>query len=478
MKTYDVIIIGGGIGGLVSACYLAKLGLRVLLIEKQYHVGGYCGSFTRDGFHFDTGVHSLGSLKRGVLKKIFLELDFLEKIKLHFFDTTDVIITPDFKIKFYLNYERTITDLISVFPKQERAIRNFFNFMLSSDFFQVYKKIKKITFEKLLTSFFDESKLKFIFNFLIANNIGTPAKSTSALAAVVLFRQYILDQGCYPIGGMQNFSNKLLETFSSLGGESLLNTEVQKIIITNGAANGVVTTRGIYYAKKIISSIDATMTFTKLINGFYRESARVKTFRVTPSVLAVFLGIDNCSEDYAHHNVWAISKYNTGNYLCPSRDDLRNNNISALLISQLNNGYAGGLDTKMSLSMFLLVPYLGKTFWVNNKEAVADKMLRYCKSFMEVRDYSCKSVATPLTYERYTNNRNGAAFGWKSTNTQIMAKNFPLHTSIRNLFLAGHWCTCGLGQAGVPGAALSGRRVSEAIAKEMGINWPYGLLML
>ena len=39
---YDVIIIGAGIGGLVCGCYLAKAGLKVLIVEQHNKAGGYC----------------------------------------------------------------------------------------------------------------------------------------------------------------------------------------------------------------------------------------------------------------------------------------------------------------------------------------------------------------------------------------------------------------------------------------------------
>lgn len=42
---YDIVVIGAGIGGLVSGCYLAKTGYKVLIIEKNNFVGGYCFSF-------------------------------------------------------------------------------------------------------------------------------------------------------------------------------------------------------------------------------------------------------------------------------------------------------------------------------------------------------------------------------------------------------------------------------------------------
>src|SRR6516164_9891275 len=39
---YDAIIIGAGHNGLVTACYLAKAGWKVLVLERRHVVGGAC----------------------------------------------------------------------------------------------------------------------------------------------------------------------------------------------------------------------------------------------------------------------------------------------------------------------------------------------------------------------------------------------------------------------------------------------------
>ncbi|HEX3308463.1 MAG TPA: NAD(P)-binding protein, partial [Streptosporangiaceae bacterium] len=47
---YDVVVIGAGVGGLIAANLLARGGLRVLLAEQHYMVGGYCSTFRRAGY--------------------------------------------------------------------------------------------------------------------------------------------------------------------------------------------------------------------------------------------------------------------------------------------------------------------------------------------------------------------------------------------------------------------------------------------
>src|ERR1700729_1184042 len=58
MAQYDAIIIGGGHNGLVTACYLAKAGWKVLVLERRYVVGGACVTEeTFPGFKVSTAAY-------------------------------------------------------------------------------------------------------------------------------------------------------------------------------------------------------------------------------------------------------------------------------------------------------------------------------------------------------------------------------------------------------------------------------------
>ena len=52
-KNFPIVVIGSGLGGLVSAAYLAKYGFRVTLLEQHSIPGGYATSFDREDFTFD-----------------------------------------------------------------------------------------------------------------------------------------------------------------------------------------------------------------------------------------------------------------------------------------------------------------------------------------------------------------------------------------------------------------------------------------
>ena len=70
MGKYDVIVVGAGISGLLSALTLSKHGKKVLVLEKEKHVGGNCNSYDVDGYQVDTGPHAITHLQVGPLKRL------------------------------------------------------------------------------------------------------------------------------------------------------------------------------------------------------------------------------------------------------------------------------------------------------------------------------------------------------------------------------------------------------------------------
>src|SRR3990172_12590243 len=96
-NVYDAIIIGAGISGLVCGCYLAKAGMKVLVVEQHDKPGGYCTSFRRHGFIFDAAAHSFGSYREGGnFRQIVADLGLDKLIKIARFNPSDLIIAPDF----------------------------------------------------------------------------------------------------------------------------------------------------------------------------------------------------------------------------------------------------------------------------------------------------------------------------------------------------------------------------------------------
>src|SRR3984893_11472397 len=81
MTTHDIVIIGAGHNGLVTACYLAKAGLKPLVLERREVAGGAC--VTEEiypGFRCSTLANSTGPLSQNIVKDLNLETHGLEFI--------------------------------------------------------------------------------------------------------------------------------------------------------------------------------------------------------------------------------------------------------------------------------------------------------------------------------------------------------------------------------------------------------------
>lgn len=56
MSDYDVIVIGGGVGGLAVGCLTARDGRKTLILEQNERIGGFCSTFDHQGHKFDLGA--------------------------------------------------------------------------------------------------------------------------------------------------------------------------------------------------------------------------------------------------------------------------------------------------------------------------------------------------------------------------------------------------------------------------------------
>ncbi len=62
MNQYDIIIIGGGLGGLTAGAKLARSGKKVFLVEQHYLPGGCATVFKRKDYTMEVGLHEMDGL--------------------------------------------------------------------------------------------------------------------------------------------------------------------------------------------------------------------------------------------------------------------------------------------------------------------------------------------------------------------------------------------------------------------------------
>src|SRR5882724_6754404 len=92
-ETRDIVIVGGGHNGLVTAFYLAKAGFKPLVLERRAQVGG--AAITEEfhpGFKCSTLAHTTGSLRADVVRDMQLQQHGLQLITP---EVSTVSLTPD-----------------------------------------------------------------------------------------------------------------------------------------------------------------------------------------------------------------------------------------------------------------------------------------------------------------------------------------------------------------------------------------------
>jgi len=126
-KEYDVVIIGAGVSGLSSSAILSKAGLKVCVLDKAQHVGGYLQGFSRKGFRFDSALHWLNQCGEefGIVSTIFkfLGTDYpkvkhLKNIHRYKSETYDYLLTS--------NPDELKEHFIKDFPHEKKGIEKFF----------------------------------------------------------------------------------------------------------------------------------------------------------------------------------------------------------------------------------------------------------------------------------------------------------------------------------------------------------------
>ncbi|MEW6601229.1 MAG: NAD(P)/FAD-dependent oxidoreductase, partial [Nitrospirota bacterium] len=315
---YDVVVVGAGIGGLVCACYLAKKGMKVLILEQHHAAGGYCTSFKRRGYTFDATTHYLGSFREnGPLNIVYNELNLATNVRINKFDPSNVIILPEYRICIRDRLEDTIAEFQRCFREESEHIEEFFNYICDTPFPLLFYKLKDKVFSDLLDEYFRDRQLKSLLGIFLGN-IGVPPSTASALASVVLYKEFVLDGGYYPEGGMQVFADAFVDKFREYGGEILFRKNVEKIVVDNGKVKGVIIDKDHFISSgRVVSNCDATNTFIQLVGMEHLPQAfvgKINKLDTSPSAFMVYLGLDmNYSAILENRCSWWCSLNSTFN---------------------------------------------------------------------------------------------------------------------------------------------------------------------
>ena len=464
----DTVIIGSGIGGLIAGIEFAKAGLNTVIIEQHFQAGGCCTSFKRKGFVFDAGAHIFGGVgnKKSPIGYYLANLDIgIDYIK---FDPMDLISFPDFSIEIPADVDSFITNLIEHFPEEENNIIRFFKVTKKLFLFfgkpehPLLLKYKNSTYQEMLDDFFKSKKLKSVLS-AQWGYIGVQPEELSAIAMCLTLSSYLFCGAYFPKGGSGAFANALQKKFEQLGGKIYLSSKVDKIIVNNSKAEGVVlnNNRQILKADYIISNADAKHTFMDLIGSEYIDYEyldRISKMKESIQLFITYLGVDIEKDELINKSGWHYDS-----------DDINNKDNIPLFVGMptlLDSSLAP--KNKHIIEIYTKIPNnaIRTDKYKEDKKDFENKLIdRFEKVIPGLRSRIIyKESATSKTVKRYTSNSNGVAYGWAPVPEQSWMNCLPNETPVENLHLTGHWSYPGAGVMAVFNSGLiTARRILSTI---------------
>lgn len=479
----NIIIIGSGFSSISAACYLAKAGHTVQILEKNSTPGGRARQFKKDGFTFDIGPSWYWM--PDVFEKFFGDFDrkvsdyyTLEKLDPGYevyFDQMESIKIGDTLEKIYTAFEAEEAGSAAKLKKFIKKAEDNYNIAIKD---LVYRPgvsplelvtpatVKKVgyflsTIKKEVTKEFKNERLAQILQFPVLF-LGAKPSNTPAFYNFMNFADFGLGTW-HPEKGMYSVVEGMVKMAKELGVQFNTNQNVETICVENGKATGVIANGVQIDADVVVSGADYNHSESLLKpkeRGYTDAYWDKKVF--APSSLLFFIGLDKKVKNVSHHTLFfdvdfdahARSIYDTPEW---PKDPLFYGNFPSIT----DNSMA----PQGKEACFLLIPIgpgIEDTEEMRNKyfDMVIERLEHLTKQPIKDAILFKESFCVNDFVSEY-NSYKGNAYGMANTLLQTAFLRPKLKSKkVENLFFTGQLTVPG---PGVPPALISGKLVASLV---------------
>lgn len=494
---WDAIVIGSGIGGLVTATQLAAKGASVLVLERYLIPGGSAGYFERAGYRFDVGASMIfgfgqqgtTNLLTRALAAVNMSLETVpDPVQIHYH------LPGDLELKVHRDYENFLQELTAHFPHERQGIRRFydecwrvFNCLNVMDLLSLEEPryLTRVFFQhplaclglvKYLPLNAGDIARRFIQDPILLKFIDmecycwsvVPADQTPMINAGMVFSDRHYGGINYPKGGVGQIAQKLVEGLEKAGSQIRYKARVTQIITAGGRAVGVRLASGeVIRGRRVVSNATRWDTFEKLLPSDAlpgKEKRWQNRYQQSPSFLSLHLGVkaEALSPGTECHHIllddWEQMEAAESTIFV---------SIPTLLDPSLAPADHHIIHT-FTPSWMRDWENLSPTAYQQQKEAAADRLIqRLERIFPNLHQYlDYQEVGTPRTHRRFLGRING-------TYGPIPRRKLPglLPMPFNRTAVPGLYC---VGDSTFPGqglnaVAFSGFACAHRIAVDLGL---------
>ena len=457
---YDVIVVGSGLGGMTAANILARDGMKVLLAEQHYKLGGLATWFKRPGGHiFDISLHGfpygmVKSCRRYWSREIADSIVQLEGVR---FDNPMFSLTTTFDRK---DFTKLLTGDFGI---EEETVNRFFDTARGMNFFDDQEKTTRQLFDEFFPG--REDVVRLLMEPITYANGST--LEDPALTYGIVFSNF-MSKGVFVFqGGTDKLVKSMEKEMKHNGVDVRINCDVSKINIAGGKVQSAVINDRTIQTKAIVSNSNLRSTIFDLVGEQEFDSSFVddaKEVRLNNSSTQVYMAMKDgdtvpretgdllfCSTADRFQTDLLLSRDITSRtfsfYYPDTRPDGKGR---TLIVSSTNANYSDWSG-------------LSKEDYEASKQDLVDTTLDALEKYVP----NCRErivhaeAATPATFEHYTKHVHGSSFGTKFEGLGVSRK---LPEQVGGLYHAG---SCGIIMSGWLGTINYGVIVANDVINQI-----------
>jgi all-trans-retinol 13,14-reductase len=480
---FPVVVIGSGLGGLVSAAYLSRFGFDVTMLEQHSIPGGYATAFDRGDFTFDVSLHATVA-EHAMPQMILEDLGLWKHLDVAYTPELRRIITDRFDITLPAKDPEGVKSRLSErFPHEKTGIHGFYTQMeqVISELWgggasqsSIMGKLEHLTLSQWMDQHVSDPDVKTCMA-VFSGYYGLPPEELNALFYAIATGEYLVHGGQYYKARSQDLSNTLAQGIQDCKGRIHFNTRAEQILFNpDKTITGVTDHKGtVYPARAVIANCPVPALVKTLVPpAVMPASFASQALQRRPSLssFVVWLGLNQPVPGIKDYEIDLAGTADPSGTNLFNTADLAESGIGITIYDNLFKGYSAQGKTTMTLiclSDYARWQPFETDYFNNEKQAYNREKERIAARFIQRVEKALipglsgmieeMEIGTPLTNVFYTGNTGGAIYGYDRNLPHLESR-----TPVKGLYLASAWSHGG----GYTPVMMGGRQTAQQVIKD------------